>query len=221
MKTIFWNVDTQYDFMRDDDSFKGALPVPGAREIESKLEKLTKYARARDVQIVNTADWHTEKSRELSDKPDFKTTFPQHCMANTPGADYVPATAPIDPLVVDWNMDVMCLYAFPGADKMYFERVAASKEIVIRKDDFDVFKGAPYADRIVKSIRPDRAVVYGVATNVCVDYAVRGLLERGVEVYVATDAIKELHGIPLEPVLAAWKEKGAKLVTVDDIVGGD
>ena len=31
MKTIFWNVDTQYDFMRDDESFKGGLPVSGAR----------------------------------------------------------------------------------------------------------------------------------------------------------------------------------------------
>ena len=43
---------------------------------EKNLEKLTKYARAKGIQVVNTADWHTMASEEVSDKPDFKTTFP-------------------------------------------------------------------------------------------------------------------------------------------------
>ncbi|MFH1063534.1 MAG: cysteine hydrolase family protein [Candidatus Woesearchaeota archaeon] len=210
MKTIFWNVDTQYDFMRDDESFKGALPIPGAREIESNLERLTMYANETRIQVVNTADYHTPASEELSDTPDFKSTFPPHCLKGTRGADFISATEPVDgwPVRIYWD----------DAD---FDEEALQghcRNIVIYKDRFDVFTGNPHTEKVLEAIRPDRAVVYGVATNVCVDYAVRGLLKRGVEVYVPTDAIKELSGLPLEETIRAWQDNGAKLVTVDDIV---
>lgn len=70
-RTIFWNVDTQYDFMKLD----GKLSIPGATEIEGNLEYLTRFAAVHGIKVVNTADYHTLNSRELSDKPDFKTTF--------------------------------------------------------------------------------------------------------------------------------------------------
>lgn len=206
MKTIFWNVDTQYDFMRDDDSFKGALAVKDARAIEGNLEKLTKLARARGIKIVNTADWHTPRSAELSDKPDFITTFPPHCMQNTKGAQYVRATLPIGPYTVDWQ--------YHGFDA---KKVAECHELVLLKDKFDIFAGNKHADAVVKLINPDRAIVYGVATNVCVRDAVNGLLERNVQVYVPTDAIKELPHLPLEPVLDAWKAKGAVFIKTADV----
>ena len=48
MRTIFWNVDTQYDFMRNDESFKGALPVPNAKETQVgnlSIEQVVKLAK--------------------------------------------------------------------------------------------------------------------------------------------------------------------------------
>ena len=62
---------------------------------------------------------------------------------------------------------------------------------------------------------PKRAIVYGVATNVCVDCAVRGLLERKVDVYVVEDAIKELPGLPLP--YEDWKSKGAYLIKTGEV----
>lgn len=212
MKTIFWNVDTQYDFMRDDESFHGALAISGAREIEGNLEKLTKLALEKKVQVVNTADWHTKDSKEISKSPDYKTTFPEHCLEFTKGAMYVPATAPTRwSLYIDWRTKDD---GFLGLLKQMSN---AAIDIVIFKDHFDVFQGNPYTVRIMDSIKPEAAVVYGVATNVCVDYAVRGLLERGIKVYVSTDAIKELPGLPLEEILNSWKEKGAKLIKTEDV----
>lgn len=213
MKTIFWNVDTQYDFMRDDELFHGALAIPGAREIEGNLEKLTKLAKEKNILTVNTADWHTESSKELSDTPDYKITFPKHCMEFTLGAMYILATEPTRwSMYIDWRVK----------DDSFLEVIKqvsnASVDIVILKDHFDVFQGNPYTERILDSIKPETAVVYGVATNVCVNYAVLGLLERGIKVYVPTDAIKELPGLPLEEVLNSWKEKGAVLTTAGEIV---
>jgi len=202
MKTIFWNVDTQYDFMRAD----GKLPVPDAELIEPNLEKLTQYARNNDIQVVNTADWHHKDSKEFSDEPNYQTTFPPHCLKDSAGAQYIPATTPSKAYIVDWesNLDAHVLSEHQG-------------DVTIYKDAFDVFAGNQHTEKILEILNPDRAIVYGVATNVCVDFAVRGLLDRGVEVFVPTDAIKELPGLPLEETLAAWKSKGAKLITTHDV----
>jgi len=202
-RTIFWNVDTQYDFMKPD----GKLSIPGAMGIEGNLERLTNIAHQKKIQIVNTADWHNEYSTELSDTPDFKTTFPRHCMQWTKGACWIPATMPLRPFAVYW-----------GAENFDEKRLAEHNgDIVIYKDQFDVFTGSRHTEKILEIIKPQRAIVYGVATNVCVDFAVRGLLQRGVEVYVLTDAIKELPGLPLEKVLDAWKNEGAVLIKTAEV----
>ena len=213
MKKIFWNVDTQYDFMREKGEYIGKLPVLGAQEIEKKLSELTSYARKNKLKIINTADWHNENSKEFSDNPDYKTTFPPHCIEETIGAEFVEATRPINPYVINWK------------DKGFSEeKLKKSIEIILYKDAFNVFEGypeSPHADRVVEIIKPESAVVYGVATNFCVDFAVRGLLEMGINVYVPLDAIKELPGLPLEQTLNLWKKEGAIFTTVKKIIMGE
>ncbi len=204
MKTIFWNVDTQYDFMRDDESFKGTLAIPGARAIEGNLTKMTGLAETQGIQVVNTADWHDKNSEEISDNPDFINTFPAHCLQYTKGAEFVPATNPKDSYKIEWE----------GGD-LDLEEIARRRNILIYKDKFDVFTGNPKTEQIVRTINPDRAIVYGVATNVCVDGAVTGLLERDIQVYVPIDAIKELPNLPLP--YETWQRKGIVLTTTDDI----
>jgi nicotinamidase/pyrazinamidase len=208
-RLIFWNVDTQYDFMRDDESHRGKLSVPGARTIEPALERLTSFARKNGLRIVHTGDWHTPESPEISDTPDFKRTFPPHCLQRTRGAEHVPAAAPLKPFVIDWqdrSFDTAALARHQG-------------EILIYKDEFDAFhpRGGPHTDRVLEVLQPESAVVYGVATNVCVNCAVLGLRKRGVNVTVATDAIKELPGLPLEPILEGWRKAGAFLSTTDEV----
>jgi len=207
MKKIFWNVDTQYDFMRDDESFKGTLPIQGAREIEANLVKLTEFAEANKIQVVNTADWHKEDSYELSDNPDFMNKFPPHCLQYTKGAKFVPATNPGNPYKIGWE-----------DGKIDLEEIVRRRNIIIYKDKFDVFKGNPHTKKIIETINPDITIVYGVATNVCVDFAVKGLIENNIQIYVPMDAIKELPNIPLPYV--EWKRLGAKLVTTKDILEG-
>lgn len=201
--TIFWNVDTQYDFMRAD----GKLAVPDAQSIEPNLERLTRYARERGIKVVNTRDWHTFASKEFSEQPDFTATFPPHCIQHTPGAEYVPATKPINAYEIDWR------------DNGFDEReVHSRRNIIIDKDAFDVFAGNPHTDGVIKTLKPKRAVVYGVATNYCVHFAVRGLLERGIEVYVVKDAIKEIPNCDLKEFLdTQWAAKGVKFTSTDSI----
>ena len=200
--TIFWNVDTQYDFMRPD----GKLPVgegDGAEDIEPALSIATDIARENDIRVVNTADYHNEDSDEFSRNPDFQETFPPHCLAGSKGADYVPATQPEDPMELDWREEAN-----------WSEVMSHEGDFVLYKDAFDIFAGepeSPHAEELVETLDPDQAVVYGVASDVCVDYAVEGLMDQGVEVYVVEDATKGIDPEASEDAKYNWMTEGAKI----------
>ena len=58
---LFWNVDTQNDFMKA----SGKLYVQDAEEIELTLERLTRFAKKYNIKVLNTCDFHNEKTIEL------------------------------------------------------------------------------------------------------------------------------------------------------------
>lgn len=197
-KILFWNVDTQVDFMDEN----GLLAVPEAKSIRKNLKEITDFAQTRHIQVVNTADWHNEQTKEIADTPDFVTTFPKHCMEYSHGASYISETQPRTPFVVlDWSQKY---------SREMIETMSGMQNIVVRKDMFDVFEGNPYTTQLVAAIAPTEVYVYGVATNVCVHFAVEGLLRMGISVSVVEDAIKALPNIP-SPI-AAWKRNGAKII---------
>jgi nicotinamidase/pyrazinamidase len=204
--SIAWNVDTQYDFMRPD----GKLAVRDAQDIEPALARLTGLFERHGTRVVNTADWHFPDSAEISTKPDFVDTYPEHCMAYTPGAAFVPATRPLDAYVIDWR-----------AKGFSRDAVQASRNVVVLKDRFSAFTGSPHTRGVIETLDPRRVIVYGVATNVCVDEAVRGLLEDGREVYVVRDAIKALPPeqarIPLETTMGRWDALGVRYTRSDKV----
>ena len=93
--TICWDVDTQIDFIMAD----GKLAVPGAEDIISNLEALTDWAHGTKVRIVATADDHDVGHAEITDNPDWVTTFPPHCMRGTAGQKKIPETMLRAPLL--------------------------------------------------------------------------------------------------------------------------
>ena len=198
-RTIFWNVEMLVDFMRKE----GGLYVPDAELIEPALEAVTQTAKLYKIKVINTMDSHDYDSEEISTRPDFKTTFPRHGIPGSRGAEFIPATKPKAPYVVDWR-----------CSSLYERLVLLHRNIVLTKDHVNVFDnahGSPHVYAVLELLKPSRAFVYGVATNVCVDHTVRGLLERNnLEVLVISDAIKGLPGMP-DPT-ESWKQSGVKLV---------
>src|SRR5438045_1785710 len=88
-RVIFWDVDTQYDFMKAD----GKLYVPDAEQLIPNLKKLTDYAHGHGIRVVASADDHVREDAEISETPDWKQTFPAHCLRGTPGQKKIPETA--------------------------------------------------------------------------------------------------------------------------------
>ena len=83
--TVFWDVDTQYDFMRPE----GRLYVPGAEGIIDVVSSARRFALENGYSLIASTDWHKEDNEEISGKPDFESTFPAHCIAGKPGSERV------------------------------------------------------------------------------------------------------------------------------------
>jgi len=201
-RVIFWDVDTQYDFMKAD----GKLYVPDAEHIIPNLRKLTDFAHGHGVRIVASADDHVREHPEISDTPDWKTTFPPHCLRGTPGQKKIAETALRDPLVIE-----------PDAHDAKPHR----GDILFHKHRFDVFTN-PNVLPVLDALDPQDIVLYGVALDVCVRYAIEGLLEHRpqIRLFAVTDAMKPIDRDVAEHLLREWGDEGVRLVKTSEVVVG-
>lgn len=205
---LFWDVDTQVDFIQPD----GKLHVPGSESIVPNLARLTTYAHARGIPILASADVHTPDHAEISRTPDYRTTFPPHCMRGTPGQRKIPATGLHHPLVVDPD---------PQDPEPLRRRVLAHEgDFLIHKHHFDVFTN-PNLPPILEALAPERVVLYGVALDICDRYAVEGILRHrpGVSLAVVTDATRAIDAAHGAKLLEEWRARGVRLATTAEIVG--
>lgn len=207
MRTIFFNVDTQFDFMNPE----GKLYIKGVESIILNLYRLTRYADKNKLSVINTGDCHTSISKEISKTPNWETTFPEHCIIGTNGINFILAT---NPTITTGNNYVVGTVDIQINEDLF----SKCRNIIIFKDDFDVFKGNSLTDKVLRLIKPDEIIVYGVSTNVCVNYAVLGLLGRGFKVTVVMDAIKELPNSDIESILRKWREKGVGMITTEELL---
>jgi nicotinamidase/pyrazinamidase len=206
-RVIFWDVDTQYDFMQAD----GKLYVPEAERIIANLKLLTDYAHGHAICVVASADDHVTSHPEISDTPDWLSTFPPHCMRGTPGQKKIPETALRDPLVIEpAKVD----------PKVLADRLRAHKGgILLHKHRFDVFTNENVAT-VLDVLDPDDIVLYGVATDVCDKAAVEGLLARRphTRLFVVTDAVRGIDKDVSDQLLKDWGDEGVRLVKTKEVV---
>ena len=208
-RVIFWDVDTQVDFMRPE----GKLYVPDAATLVPNLKALTDHAHAEAIRIVASADDHVGGHRELSATPDFGATFPDHCLRGTPGQAKIPETRLREPLVIE-----------PDAEDSTFlaDRVRAHPgDILFHKHWFDVFTNANVVP-VLTVLDPQHIVLYGVAQDVCDRYAIEGLLAHRptTRLHVVRDAMKPIDPKAGERLLRRWSDQGVHIVDTQDVVSG-
>ena len=204
MRRVLWDVDTQVDFMLPD----GKLYVPGAEETIPAMERLVAAAREAGVVHVASADDHELTDPEISDEPDFSNTYPPHCLRGTRGAAKIEATEQDDPLPLSLTPYPPGL--LPGI-------VEGRRELLLLKKNFNVFTN-PNTDPLLDALDPEEIVVFGVATDVCDDAAIRGFLLRGRRVRFVEDAARALDPEREARCLAFWREGGVEFGTVDEVV---
>jgi nicotinamidase/pyrazinamidase len=79
-------VDVQNDFCEG-----GSLAVTGGAAVAAAISRYLAATAGEYDQTVATRDYHVDPGGHFSDHPDFVTSWPPHCVAGTPGADFHPS----------------------------------------------------------------------------------------------------------------------------------
>ncbi|CAN7179310.1 isochorismatase family protein [Microbacterium foliorum] len=184
-------VDVQNDFTEG-----GALAVDGGDAVASAVSAfLAAHATEYDV-IIASRDWHDaegDNGGHFGEAPDYVDTWPVHCVAGTPGADY-------DPLLVT---DAVTHHVHKGQGR----------------PAYSMFEGATETGDTVGAILTAAGVleadVVGIATDHCVRASALDAVAHGVRVRILTDLIAGVAPEPSAAALAELAHAGAVLVESD------
>ncbi len=186
-------IDVQNDFTEG-----GALGVDGGNAVASGITDYLRAHPGRYDAVIASRDWHDGTGDNgghfASDAPpDFVETWPVHCVAGTPGAEYDPG---LDTELIDVNVR-------KGQGKPAYSIFEGTT------DDGTGFTAA--LDRLgVTDVD-----IAGIATDYCVRASALDALQAGKKVRVLTDLVA---GVAPESSAAALTElaaAGAELIEKD------
>jgi nicotinamidase/pyrazinamidase len=182
-------VDVQNDFTEG-----GALGVEGGDAVAKGITRLlAQHAGDYDL-IIASRDWHdgeNDNGGHFSDTPDFVDSWPVHCVAGTPGADYD-----------------------PGLD-------AAAVTHHVKKGQgkpaYSLFEGLTDSGETVEQLLDANGIVdvdvTGLATDYCVRASAMDAIAHGRHVRILTDLIAGVAPASSEAALAELAHAGAELVS--------
>ena len=174
-KTIFYDLNTQRDFIPPD----GKFPIAGADRVVPMWKAITDLAHEEKIRIVCCVDCHLPGDPQLKS---WGGQYPDHCMAGTPGQQKIAETAPLNPLMLEHKKytpeEIQKILDHPG-------------EIVFKRQEFEHLAGNPHVSAILRLVlRPYTDIVfYGVYTEACVDREISTLVGIGPKLHIVTDAV--------------------------------
>jgi nicotinamidase/pyrazinamidase len=182
-------IDVQNDFTEG-----GALGVSGGA---AAAESITDHVRAHRGEyelVVASRDWHSPSGDNgghfaIGAEPNYVTTWPVHCVADSPGADYHPA---IDATLID---------------------------VHVRKGQgrpaYSIFEGTADDGRSLVEVLDERLIdevdVVGIATDHCVRASALDAISAGRRVRVLSDLIAGVAPEPSEAALAEIVAAGGRV----------
>ncbi|GAA4061929.1 isochorismatase family protein [Agromyces indicus] len=190
MSRALFIIDVQNDFTEG-----GALGVEGGAAVAAGITEYLAEHRDDYAVVVASRDWHDADNDNgghfaTDAAPDFVTTWPQHCMAGTPGAEYHPA---LDASQVDVHIrkgqGVPAYSIFEGTD----DAGASITEVLTRHGVTDVD-------------------IVGIATDYCVRASALDALEHGQHVRVIRDLVAGVAAETSDAALAELGHAGAAIV---------
>lgn len=184
-------VDAQNDFCEG-----GSLAVAGGADVVAEISRYLARHKGGYSHIVASRDHHMDPGDHFSANPDFVNSWPRHCVAGTPGAEF-----------------------HPDLDLSVVDAIFSKGE---RRGAYSAFEGTSDADGYsfrawLHSRGIDELDVVGIATDHCVRLTALDAVKEGFDTRVLLDltagvmtetterAVEEMraHGVHLEggPVL--------------------
>ncbi|WES64740.1 isochorismatase family protein [Microbacter sp. GSS18] len=193
MSKALFIVDVQNDFTEG-----GALGVNGGEAVAEGISLYLEAHASEYVLIVASRDWHDADNDNgghfAAGEPDFVDTWPVHCVAGTPGAEYHPRLV----------TDAVTHHVKKG------QGVPA----------YSLFEGVTDDGRKVSSLLEEHGVVHvdvtGIATDYCVRASALDAVEHGRHVRVLTHLIAGVAPESSDAALAELAHAGAELADASE-----
>jgi nicotinamidase/pyrazinamidase len=175
-------VDVQNDFCPG-----GSLAVANGDKVVAPLNKLMNEFLDRGEPVFKTRDWHSPRTVHFSA---YGGTWPVHCVAGTPGAEFHPD------LLDDPRITII------------------SKGIDESADGYSGFDGTDLA-RLLREEGVEQVWVGGLATDYCVKRTVLDARLEGFEVKALADAMRAVNLAPNDgaKAIAEMRDAGAEIVS--------
>ena len=194
-KTALIVVDVQNDFCEG-----GSLAVEGGAEVARRISRFVAENADSYGALVFTRDWHIEPeghfASQFGEEPNFSTTWPDHCVANTEGAELHPNLELTDEFL-EFRKG-MYTASYTGFDGLY-----TSPDGTVGEEELDEF----FAD-----VGIERVDVVGLALDYCVKATALDARKLGYEVNVLADLTAPVAQETGEAAVEELTDAGAMVI---------
>lgn len=177
-------VDAQVDFCEG-----GSLGVEGGAAVARKMTAYVAAHRPEYAIVIASRDWHIDPDGHFSDHPDFRESWPVHCVAGEPGSAFHPD------------------FSLAGVDVVISKGAYAPA--------YSVFEGVDDEGRSLAEILSGAGVtaidLAGIATDYCVRYTGLDARAAGFEVRVLTDLCAGVAPDTTDAALRELEDAGAEM----------
>ncbi|MDK1359409.1 nicotinamidase [Arthrobacter sp. zg-Y1219] len=198
-------VDVQNDFCEG-----GSLAVPGGTDTASEITDYIETTLGRYDVVAATQDWHIEPGSHFSDTPDYKNSWPVHCVAGSTGASLHP------------DLDTEHIDAF--FRKGQYEAAYSGFEGVLAPED-----EVPTGDLDAAAVPPDPAetvslddwlrendveevVIVGLAADYCVRATALDAIAAGYDTFVIPELCRGIDRAETRAALTELEDAGVELL---------
>ncbi len=191
MSKALFVIDVQNDFCEG-----GALACQGGAQVATSITAYLQASKSAYQHVIASRDWHTPQSENgghfpaQGDEPDFLNTWPLHCLAGEPGAEY------------HSNLDVSLI------------------DIHIKKGQgqhgYSIFEGTTDSGEriqdLIQRLGISEVDVVGIATDYCVRASALDAKNFGLEVRVITSLTAGVSASSTEAAIDELVDAGVKVV---------
>ena len=190
MSRALFIIDVQNDFTEG-----GPLGVDGGAAVAAGITRLLTQHPDRYSHVLASRDWHdaeNDNGGHISQTPDFVETWPPHCIAGSPGAEYHP----------DLDLSLIDVHVRKGQGR----------------PAYSIFEGTTDEGASVGHTLDELGVtevdIAGIATDYCVRASGLDAIESGRSVRVLADLVAGVAADSSAAALVELEAAGAEIVEV-------
>lgn len=197
-------VDLQNDFCEG-----GSLAVDGGANLATEISELLENSLDLDF-VVATQDWHVDPGAHFSDTPNFRTSWPVHCVAGSKGA------------ALHRNLDTEDIDAyfrkgkFDAGYSAFDGLLAPEDEVAVGEreahETAEEDAEAPVSlDDWLRENEVDDVVIVGIATEHCVRATALDAVNAGYNTTVLREYITGIDEDAIEEALEELEDAGVEV----------